>query len=192
MKGNRYSEDEIILCIYIARFGRGFINEDQICSLFDRRPAGSVSMKVQNIARMLNEEGYRYSQEVSPWGGGHRTDWATVQSYADQSEPDLQSLVKKIFARGANKSTTPRLHCPICGADLHLHLEAVHQRQRTAETPRQDTPALQPVTARRPADSPTKPSASSPPDRRIPLKQRRRRPRMGDNDYLQLGENHEP
>ena len=58
--------------------------------------------------------------------------------------------------------------------DLHKH---GHARAKGGEE------ALKPVTHR--------PSASSPPDRRIAPKQRRRR-RMGDRDYLQLGENHEP
>ena len=62
--------------------------------------------------------------------------------------------------------------------DLHKH---GHARAKGGE-------ALNPVTHRRPGDSP---SASSPRDRRIPPKQRRRR-RIGDRDYLQLGENHEP
>ena len=103
----RYTENEIILCAYIARFGRSFINEETISSLFDR-PAGSVRMKVQNIARMLSEEGYRYSQEVSPWGGGHRTDWHIVQPYADLEEPDFTARVKKMLARGQHQSGASR------------------------------------------------------------------------------------
>ena len=105
MAGNRYTENEIILCTYIARFGRGLINEDLIRSLFDRRSVGSVKMKVKNIARMLSEEGYRHSQEVSPWGGDPRTDWHTVQPYADRSEPDFTARVKEILARTAAAET---------------------------------------------------------------------------------------
>ena len=108
MAGNRYTENEIILCTYIARFGRGLINEDLIRSLFDRRPVGSVKMKVRNIARMLSEEGYRHSQEVSPWGGGHRTDWHIVQLYADWAEPDFTARVKEILARRRHQSGPPR------------------------------------------------------------------------------------
>ena len=104
MAGNRYTENEIILCTYIARFGRGLINEDLIRSLFDRRSVGSVKMKVKNIARMLSEEGYRHSQEVSPWGGDPRTDWHTVQPYADRSEPDFTARVKEILAHGRRQS----------------------------------------------------------------------------------------
>ncbi len=107
MVRKRYTENEIILCTYIARFGRSFINEETISSLFDR-PARSVRMKVQNIARMLSEEGYRYSQEVSPWGGGHRTDWHTVQPYADLEEPDFTARVKEMLARGRHQSGASR------------------------------------------------------------------------------------
>ena len=101
---SRYTENEIILCTYIARFGRGFINEELIRSLFDRRPLGSVKMKVQNIARMLSEEGYGHSREVSPWGGGHRSNWHTVQRYADWPEPAFAALGQGVA-------------CPAAGAD---------------------------------------------------------------------------
>ena len=104
----RYTENEIILCTYIARFGRGLISEEQVRSLFDLRPVGSVKMKVQNIARMLSEEGYRHSQEVAPWGGGHRTDWHIVQPYADRAEPDFTARVKEILACGRHQSGPPR------------------------------------------------------------------------------------
>ena len=63
--------------------------------------------------------------------------------------------------------------------DLHKH---GHARAKGGEK------ALKPVTGRRPGDSP---SASSPQFRRIASKLRGNR-RMGDRDYLQLGENHEP
>ena len=105
---SRYTEDEIILCTYIARFARSLINEELIRALFDRRSLGSVKMKVQNVARMLSEEGYGYSQEVSPWGGGPRSNWYTVQQYADRAEPDFTARFKEILARGRHQSGTPR------------------------------------------------------------------------------------
>lgn len=104
----RYTEDEIILCTYIARFGRDLINEELIRSLFDRRSLGSVRMKVQNIARMLCAEGYDHSKEVSPWGGGHRSNWHTVRQYADQAEADFAVLVKEILARGRHQPASPQ------------------------------------------------------------------------------------
>ena len=289
MKGtirSRYSEDETILCTYIARFGRDLIDEELIRALFDRRPVGSVKMKVQNIARMLSEEGYRYSQEVSPWGGGHRSNWDTVQPYADRAEPDFTALVKEILARGRQQSEptrkrehqqTPDTHAPLDetseetrtlfyelkklvkslgrdsvqteettmvrprhdfksvihfkytaafgatpsvvayvhllvrgGLDVHIHekhlsgyrkiairdrehirraeplLRAAYDDLTSTDMPRREE-ALKSVTHRYPGDSS---SASSPPYRRVAPKQRRRR--MGDLDYLQLGENHEP
>ena len=301
MKRSRYSEDEIILCTYIARFGRDLIDEELIRSLFDRRPVGSVKMKVQNIARMLSEEGYRYSQEVSPWGGGHRTDWQTVQYYADRAEPDFTALVKELLARGRQQSEPTRkrdhqqtsTHEPLdktseetrtlfheleilvkslgsvqteeittvrarrdfksvihfkctaapgatpsvvayvhllvrSGLDVHIHekhlsafpledgftrpyhdgyrkimirdLEHIRMAEPLLRAAYDDLhkhghgrakggeEALKPITPRRPGNSP---SASAPPYRRTAPKQRRRR-RMGDRDFLQLGENHEP
>ena len=110
-----YTESEIILCTYIARFGRGRINEELIRSLFDLRSLYSVKMKVQNIARMLTEEGYAHSQEVSPWGGGHRSHWHVVQPCADLAEADFTARVKEMLARvkkilacGRHQSRPPR------------------------------------------------------------------------------------
>ena len=98
MARNRYTRNETILCTYIARFGRGLIDEEQVATLYSRRTADSVRMKVQNIARMLNEEGYRTCREIHPWGGGYRTDWHIVQRYASRAEPEYRALVRKALA----------------------------------------------------------------------------------------------
>ena len=128
-KRTRYTEDEIILCTYIARFGRSFIDEELVRSLFGRRPVESVKMKVQNIARMLSEEGYRHSQEVYPWGGGHRSNWHTIQQYADRAEPDFTERVKEILARGRHQSVPPREdHQPNPGMPQQIEgFERVHE-----------------------------------------------------------------
>ena len=57
---------------------------------------------------MLSEEGHRHSQEVSRFGGGFRTDWHTVQPYADRAEPDFTARVKGILARARHQSGPPR------------------------------------------------------------------------------------
>ena len=67
-RGTPYSEPEIILCTYIARFGRDTFDECDIhkwCS----RSLGSIKLKVRNIAAMLNEEGYDYDPSVKPLHG---------------------------------------------------------------------------------------------------------------------------
>ena len=75
-----YTTDEIVLCTHIARFGRGLFTEQKITDL-ENRSISSVKMKVQNIAAMLKEEGYKYNGDVSCLSGvttgeqGRRTNW---------------------------------------------------------------------------------------------------------------------
>ena len=100
-----YTEAEITLCTYIARFGRRFIDEERILTLFNRRPVSSIKMKVSNIAHMLYEAGYAHSHEVSPLSGkpsgetGRRTNWDVVRTLVDLTEPELSARVEEIVWR---------------------------------------------------------------------------------------------
>ena len=88
---NLFTEDEIVLCTYIARFGRDKYDELAIhnrCS----RSLDSIKMKVRNIAVMLDEEGYPFSSNVAPLSGrphgetGRRTNWNVVSRLVQLSE----------------------------------------------------------------------------------------------------------
>ena len=88
---NLFTENEIVLCTYIARFGRAKYDESAIhnwCS----RSLGSIKLKVQNIAAMLDEEGYPFSSRVTPLSGrphgetGRRTNWNVVSSLVQLSQ----------------------------------------------------------------------------------------------------------
>jgi hypothetical protein len=84
---NLYTENEIIVCAYIARFGRNDFKESDVVRT-KNRSLSSIKMKVQNIAAMLDEEGFEYSDEVSRLTGlpagqkGRRTNWDIVRLYA--------------------------------------------------------------------------------------------------------------
>lgn len=97
-----FTEDEIVLCTYIARFGRGFFNEKRISRL-ENRSESSVKMKVQNIAAMLKEEGFQHSPDVSPLSGvttggdGRRTNWGIVESVAEVSKDGLKQRCRQIL-----------------------------------------------------------------------------------------------
>ena len=54
MKRNLFTKDEIILCTYLARFGKQEFDENDIQKL-KARSISSIKMKVQNIASMLDE-----------------------------------------------------------------------------------------------------------------------------------------
>ena len=99
-----YTEDEIILCTYIARFGRRFIDEGQICSLSHIRSVASIKAKVSNIAHMMLEEGYGCSRKVSPLSGkptgeqGRRTNWEVVRTLVDLTEPEFKRQITEILS----------------------------------------------------------------------------------------------
>lgn len=101
MKRNYFTKEEIILCTYIARFGRNNFDENEIFKL-KHRSVSSIKMKVQNIAAMLNEEGYKISGEVSKLSGkttgekGRRTNWDIVKTFSNISKIEFISVCQSI------------------------------------------------------------------------------------------------
>lgn len=97
-----FTENEIVLCTYIAKFGRGYFNEKRITRL-ENRSEDSVKMKVQNIAAMLKEEGFSHSPDVSALSGvttgeeGRRTNWDIVEPIAEISKEEHKQMCKEIF-----------------------------------------------------------------------------------------------
>ena len=213
-----YTENEIILCTYIARFGRGLVNEELIRSLFDLRTLDSVKMKVRNIARMLSEEGYDHSQEVSPWGGGHRSHWHIVQPYADLVDADftarvkeILSRVKEILARGRHQSRPPRNMAPklinidlrwnggyVVGAVGRFHgapsaaVEGLLIPYDELDWNDLRNQLMKKRSILRTSAQVRLPVLRTESVRRQGLLTAPRRRGMGDEDYLQLGETHEP
>jgi hypothetical protein len=102
MKRNLFKKDEIILCTYIARFGRNEFDENSISRLKDRS-VSSVKMKVQNIAAMLDEEGYTTHENVSKLSGkttgekGRKTNWDIVVNFLYQNKQELLGECLKII-----------------------------------------------------------------------------------------------
>lgn len=98
----RYTEDETVLCTYIARFGRGAFGEKDVEKV-EGRSLSSIKMKVQNIASMLDEEKYEVSKEVSKLTGrpqgesGRRTDWDVVKPLAILSKEEHLKRCRVIF-----------------------------------------------------------------------------------------------
>ncbi|WP_300462745.1 hypothetical protein [Desulfobacula sp.] len=83
---NLFTEDEIVVCTYIARFGRENLTEDDVVRI-KSRSLSSIKMKVQNIAAMLDEAGVDTSDQVSKLTGlptgqtGRKTNWDVVKQY---------------------------------------------------------------------------------------------------------------
>lgn len=79
-----FTEDEILLCAYAARFeGDDFGGVEAIHTLTGRSRA-SIHLKILNIAAMLDEEGIARESKVTPLSGlptgqrGRRTNWDIV------------------------------------------------------------------------------------------------------------------
>lgn len=102
MKGKPYTKEEIILCTYIARFGKQEFNEDDISNLKDRS-VSSIKMKIQNIASMLDEEGYDTSENISKLSGkptgekGRRTNWDIVSTLVSKTRNELLNDCENII-----------------------------------------------------------------------------------------------
>ena len=99
---NPFKEEEIVLCTYIARFGREKFEESAIHE-WSSRSLGSIKLKVQNIAAMLDEEGYPYDSSVTPLTGlphgetGRRTNWDVVSNLVQLSESAHYAKCIRIF-----------------------------------------------------------------------------------------------
>ena len=106
MNRKRFTADETILCTYVARFGRVFIDEREIGSLFRfHRPQRSYFDKVRNIAAMLEYNRYDISPAITSTLSGtttgqppRMTDWHIVKPYADMAEKKFKEWVEAIIA----------------------------------------------------------------------------------------------
>jgi|TARA_R110001592_G_scaffold325236_1_gene605087 hypothetical protein len=98
-----YTENEIILCTYIALYGKGLLVEKKIAS-YGKRPENSVIMKIQNIAAMLDDKGIERCSEISPLSGkttgesGRETDWPIVEKLVAYKKKELWQKCKEILA----------------------------------------------------------------------------------------------
>lgn len=103
MSRKPYTVDEVVLCTYIAMYGAGLLVEKKVAS-FGKRSEGSVKMKVQNIAAMLDEKGIDRHPSISPLSGvttgesGRETDWELVQVLANLEKSELWTKCKEILA----------------------------------------------------------------------------------------------
>ena len=102
MSRNLYTEDEIILCTYLARYGHDDFTEIESHKKYNRS-LNSIKMKVQNIAAMLDEEEItRYSDVrglsgVTTGKSGRRTNWEWVKKLIPLSKEELLTKCKSIL-----------------------------------------------------------------------------------------------
>ena len=100
-----YTHEEVILCAYAALFeGDDIGGIDAIHSL-QRRSLGSIKMKIQKIAAMLDEADIPRSSDVKPLTGkppgegGRRTNWDIVAYLATLPRAELLARCERIVER---------------------------------------------------------------------------------------------
>lgn len=104
MKRNLFTRNEIILCTYIARFGKSEFDENDVHKLRNRS-VSSIKMKVQNIASMLEEEGFDTNDNVSKLSGkphgqkGRRTNWDIVSSLTELKKQEFLDLCQDLMTK---------------------------------------------------------------------------------------------
>lgn len=100
---NYFTEDEITLCTYAAMYdARDFGGIEEIESLTHRSMA-SISMKIQNIASMLDEAGIPRFSTISPLTGkppgerGRTTNLEQVERLAKLTRAEFLSRCRRIL-----------------------------------------------------------------------------------------------
>lgn len=102
MPGNPYTDEEIVLCTYIARYRTGLLTEARVAR-YGERSVGSVKMKVQNIVAMLDEKGIERCPGITPLTGkptgetGRETNWSQVERLVTLEKNDLWAGCKNIL-----------------------------------------------------------------------------------------------
>ncbi|MDO6468565.1 hypothetical protein Q4498_10580 [Neptunomonas phycophila] len=104
MTRKAYTKDEVVLCSYIALYDGALLSEEKISGL-EKRSKGSVKMKVQNIAAMLDDKGFSRNSKVSALAGlpagasGRETDWDLVSEMINIGKSNHWAKCKEIIAR---------------------------------------------------------------------------------------------
>jgi hypothetical protein len=104
MARKKYTENEVVLCAFIALYEGALISEKKI-SKIGGRSEGSVVMKVQNIAALLDDKNIPRSPTISALTGlpagesGRETDWSIVQSMVGLGKAEHWSICKSIIAQ---------------------------------------------------------------------------------------------
>lgn len=110
---NYYTPDEITLCAYAAMYDAADFGGERRIEMLTHRSAGSIRMKIQNIAAMLDEAGIKRHSFVSPLTGrppgesGRTTNWEQVESLCRLPRAAFLDRCRSIVAQYARKPTRP-------------------------------------------------------------------------------------
>ena len=82
---NYFTPDEIVLCAYAAMYDSADFGGERRIESLTHRSSGSIRMKIQNIAAMLDEARIERYSFVSPLSGrppgqnGRTTNWEQIE-----------------------------------------------------------------------------------------------------------------
>jgi hypothetical protein len=104
----RFTRDEILLCIYAARYDLAEIGGVETIHALQSRSPSSISMKIQNIVAMCDEAGISRNPMQRRLTGrpagesGRRTNWAELSEYAGVDRQshllECQAIIAKAFS----------------------------------------------------------------------------------------------
>ena len=103
MERSAYTNNEIVLCTYLALYGESFFLITKKIATIGKRSEASVKMKVQNIAAMLDEAGVDRSQDIKALTGvttgqdGRKTNWDVVSQLLKISKEEHKQMCKEII-----------------------------------------------------------------------------------------------
>lgn len=105
MPARRYERREVIVCAFVAMYGAEDLGGIERLAMPLNRDAGSLRMKAQNIAAMLEAHGLPHSLQVSPLTGKKRgegvrgTDWDVVEPFT-RLRKDEHLAVCRLYLQG--------------------------------------------------------------------------------------------
>ena len=103
VKRNLFTNDEIVLCTYAARYGSDDFGGTGVISTLTDRSLGSIKMKIQNIASMLDEHDVSRDASITALTGkttgesGRLTNWDVVSQYIETGRDAHLSECKNIL-----------------------------------------------------------------------------------------------
>jgi len=95
-----FTENELILCTYIALYGKGLLIEKKIAK-YGHRPEDAVKRKIKNIAAILHEKGIPRCHNITPSTGSvnRKTDWPIIKDVLFIEKTHLLHKCKEILTR---------------------------------------------------------------------------------------------
>jgi hypothetical protein len=110
---NYYTPEEITLCAYAAMYDAADFGGERRIEALTHRSAGSIRMKIQNIAAMLDEARIRRESFVSPLTGrppgesGRTTNWEQVEPLTRLPKAAFLERCQAIVEQQRNKASRP-------------------------------------------------------------------------------------